>query len=187
MEQQNQNQDEKQLVKIVTSEEIKNQPQTMEEQMQQKKKQQEQQQYAALAKKNEPPRPVFMNCVKAFVIGGLICVFGEFLRQMFINYFGFPVKEAANPTVAVLIIISITLTGLGIYDKIAQFAGAGTAVPITGFANSMSSAAIEHRTEGLVLGVGCNMFKLAGSVIVFGVVSAFVVALIKYFVMGGNL
>ncbi len=179
--------EEKQPVKMVTSEEIKNQPQTMEQEMQQKQKQQEQQAYAALAKEKNPPRPIFFNCVKAFIIGGLICVFGELLRQMFINYFGFPVKEAANPTVAVLIIISITLTGLGLYDKIAQFAGAGTAVPITGFANSMSSAAIEHRTEGLVLGVGCNMFKLAGSVIVFGVVSAFFVALIKYVIMGGNL
>lgn len=133
-----------------------------------------------------PARPVLINCIKAFIIGGLICVFGEFLRQIFITYFGFPEKEAANPTVAILIMISITLTGFGIYDKIAQFAGAGTAVPITGFANSMSSAAIEHRTEGLVLGVGCNMFKLAGSVIVFGVVSAFFVALVKYFVTGGN-
>lgn len=178
---------EKESIKMVTSEEIKNQPQTIEEQMKERKKQLEQQQYAAVAKKNEPPRPVLLNCVKAFIIGGLICVFGEFLRQMFMLYFDFPEKEAANPTVAILIMISIILTGLGIYDKIAQFAGAGTAVPITGFANSMSSAAIEHRTEGLVLGVGCNMFKLAGSVIVFGVVSAFFVALIKYFVMGGNL
>jgi stage V sporulation protein AC len=73
----------------------------------------------------------------------------------------------------------VLLTSLGVYDHIAQWAGAGTAVPVTGFANSMASAALEHRTEGYVLGVGSNMFKLAGSVIVFGVFSAFVIALIR--------
>jgi len=81
--------------------------------------------------------------------------------------------------VATLIIISVLLTGLGVYDHIAQWAGAGTAVPVTGFANTIASASIEHRSEGYVLGVGGNMFKLAGSVIAFGVFSAFVVALIK--------
>lgn len=87
-------------------------------------------------------------------------------------------KEAASPTVAVMILISIILTCFGVYDKISQFAGAGTAVPVTGFANSMCSAALEHRAEGLVLGVGANMFKLAGSVIVFGVVAAFIIGII---------
>jgi len=81
--------------------------------------------------------------------------------------------------VAVLVLLSVTLTALGVYDHIAQWAGAGTAVPVTGFANSIASAAIEHRSEGFVLGVGGNMFKLAGSVIVFGVFAAFVVALVK--------
>ena len=78
-----------------------------------------------------------------------------------------------------MVFISLLLTGFGIYDRIGQFAGAGSAVPVTGFGNAIISAAIEHRTEGFVLGVGSNMFKLAGSVIVFGVFSAFVVALIK--------
>ncbi len=88
-------------------------------------------------------------------------------------------KSASNPTVATLIFIATLITGLGFYDRIAQVAGAGTAVPVTGFANSVASAAIEHRTEGYVLGVGGNMFKLAGSVIVFGTVAAFVISLIK--------
>ncbi|NQD52019.1 SpoVA/SpoVAEb family sporulation membrane protein, partial [Bacillus altitudinis] len=87
---------------------------------------------------------------------------------------------AGNPTVATLILISSILTGIGIYDKIGQFAGAGSAVPVTGFANSMTSAALEHKSEGLVLGVATNMFKLAGNVIVFGVVSAYVVGIIRY-------
>ena len=81
---------------------------------------------------------------------------------------------------ATLILISSILTGIGIYDKIGQFAGAGSAVPVTGFANSMTSAALEHKSEGLVLGVATNMFKLAGNVIVFGVVSAYVVGIIRY-------
>lgn len=80
---------------------------------------------------------------------------------------------------AVLILLSVILTVLGVYDHIAQWAGAGTAVPVTGFANSIASAAIEHRSEGFVLGVGGNMFKLAGSVIVYGVFAAFVIVLIK--------
>ncbi|MCK9905692.1 SpoVA/SpoVAEb family sporulation membrane protein, partial [Frankia sp. Cpl3] len=91
----------------------------------------------------------------------------------------FTEKTAGNPTVATLIFISVLLTGFGVYDNLGQYAGAGSAVPVTGFANSIAAAAIEHRSEGYVLGVGGNMFKLAGSVIVFGVVAAFVAGLIK--------
>ena len=82
-----------------------------------------------------------------------------------------------------LIFIAMLLTGFGVYDRIAQFGGAGTAVPVTGFGNAIISAAIEHRTEGFVLGVGGNMFKLAGSVILFGVFSAFIISLIKTILM----
>lgn len=85
-----------------------------------------------------------------------------------------------NPTAATLILISALLTGLGIYDRIGQFAGAGSAVPVTGFANSMASAALEYKSEGLVLGVATNMFKLAGNVIVFGVVAAYIVGMIRF-------
>jgi stage V sporulation protein AC len=137
-----------------------------------------QKEYQAFAKKKEPARPVFANCIRAFLVGGFICFLGQCLMTMFIAWFGFTEKTASNPTVAVLILISVILTSLGVYDKIAQWAGAGTGVPVTGFANSLCSAAIEHRSEGLVLGVGGNMFKLAGSVIVFGTVAAFFVALI---------
>ncbi|MNO18789.1 SpoVA protein [compost metagenome] len=137
-----------------------------------------QQQYQRLAMAKEPKRPTFANCIRAFLSGGLICLIGECIRQAFIAYGGFSEKEAGNPTVAVLIILSIILTSIGVYDKIAQWAGAGTAVPVTGFANSMASSAIEHRSEGLVLGVGAGMFQLAGSVIVFGTVAAFFVGII---------
>lgn len=145
-----------------------------------------QQRYKEVAKSHEPPRPLLRNFTRAFLVGGFICVIGQGLQEMFVRYFGFTEKTAGNPTVAVLILLSVLLTGFGVYDRIAQWAGAGTAVPVTGFANSIASTAIEHRSEGFVLGVGGNMFKLAGSVIVFGVVSAFFIGLIKMLIrMGG--
>ncbi len=143
-----------------------------------------QQKYQAFAKAREPQRPVFLNSIRAFFVGGTICVFGQGLQWMYMTYFNFDEVTAGNPTVATLIIISVLLTGFGMYDHLAQWAGAGSAVPVTGFANSVASAAIEHRSEGYVLGVGGNMFKLAGSVIAYGVFSAFVVALIKIIVKG---
>lgn len=138
-----------------------------------------QQQYKALAKSKEPKRPVLLNCVRAFVTGGLICVLGQAIMEAMIHWFGYDKMKAGDPTVAILIFVSVILTSLGVYDKIAQWAGAGTAVPVTGFANSVCSAALEHRSEGLVLGVGGNMFKLAGSVIVFGTVAAFIIGIIR--------
>lgn len=135
--------------------------------------------YKRLQKKHVPKRPVLANCIKAFLVGGLICLLGQFVQQFFITYFGFTDKTAGSPTVAVMIFIAVLLTGLGVYDRIGQWAGAGSAVPVTGFANAMASAAMEHRSEGLVLGVGGQMFKVAGPVIVFGTVAAFVVGLIR--------
>nr|WP_221401490.1 stage V sporulation protein AC [Paenibacillus phyllosphaerae] len=138
--------------------------------------------YQTLAKSLEPPRPVLRNCYRAFIAGGAICFLGEALMKMFQTYFGFTEQTAGNPTVAVLILLSAILTSLGVYDKLAQWAGAGSAVPVTGFANSLCSAAIEHKREGLVLGTGGNMFKLAGSVIVFGTVAAFAVGMIHWII-----
>lgn len=138
-----------------------------------------QQEYQRFAKAREPQRPVLANVVRAFIVGGLICTLGQGLQWIFISYFNFTEITAGNPTIAVLIMLSALLTGLGVYDHLAQWAGAGSAVPVTGFANTVASAAIEHRTEGYVLGVGGNMFKIAGPVIAFGVFSAFVVALVK--------
>ncbi|MEN2467444.1 stage V sporulation protein AC [Ornithinibacillus sp. FSL M8-0202] len=135
--------------------------------------------YQAFQDKREVKRPVLRNCIKAFLVGGLICFIGQLITTFYIYYFDFTEQTAGNPTVATLIFITMLLTGFGVYDRIGQFAGAGSAVPVTGFGNAVISAAIEHRTEGFVLGVGGNMFKLAGSVILFGVFSAFIVALIK--------
>lgn len=145
-----------------------------------------QQEYDQLVQKTEPKRPVLKNCLRAFLVGGFICFLGQCIMDLFVYYGGFDIKEASNPTVAVLIMISVVLTSLGVYDKIAQWAGAGTAVPVTGFANSMVSSAIEHRSEGIVLGIGGKMFKLAGPVIVFGTVAAFIIGIIHLIIYGGG-
>lgn len=138
-----------------------------------------QQKYQVLQKKHETKRPVVKNCLRAFFVGGTICLIGQAITYFYIYFFDFTEKTAANPTVATMVFLSMLLTGFGVYDRIGQFSGAGSAVPVTGFGNAVVSSAIEHRTEGFVLGVGGNMFKLAGSVIVFGVFASFVVALIK--------
>lgn len=138
-----------------------------------------QQEYHIFVKGRQPKRPILKNCLFAFLVGGFICIIGQALTYFYMTFFDFTEKTASNPTVATLVFLGVLLTGVGVYDHFAQWAGAGTAVPVTGFANSIASAAIEHRSEGYVLGVGGNMFKLAGSVIVFGTVAAFVIALIR--------
>ncbi|MEX2103761.1 MAG: stage V sporulation protein AC [Bacilli bacterium] len=145
-----------------------------------------QQEYQAFAKDREPNRPLVKNCIAAYIVGGGICVVGQIFSEMYKRWFDFTDKTVGDPTVATMVFIGVLLTGFGVYDKIAQWGGAGTAVPVTGFANSIASAAMEHRSEGLVLGIGGNMFKLAGSVIVFGVVAAFVIGIIHTLIkMGG--
>ena len=147
-----------------------------------KKKQQlppEAQNYQQTQQKYETKRPILKNCIKAFLVGGFICFIGQLISTFYMHFFEFTEETVGNPTVATLIIITMFLTGFGVYDHLGQFAGAGTTVPVTGFANAVISSAIEHRTEGFVLGVGSNMLKLAGPVIVYGVFSSFIFALIK--------
>lgn len=139
----------------------------------------DQQQYEQIEQQITPPTPYAKNVLKAFLVGGFICAIGHAITYFYIIFFDFTEKTVGNPTVATVIFIAMLLTGFGFYRKLGQFAGAGSAVPVSGFGNAVISAAIEHKTEGFVLGVGGNMFKLAGSVILFGVASAFVVALIK--------
>lgn len=137
------------------------------------------QNYQQLATDREKKRPLLQNCIRAFLVGGTICLIGQCISFFYMYFFDFTEQTVGDPTTATLIFITMILTGLGVYDKIAQFSGAGSAVPVTGFGNAVISAAIEHRSEGFVQGVGANMFKLAGSVILFGVFSAFIIALIK--------
>ena len=113
-----------------------------------------QQEYQDFAKKRDPSRPVLKNCILAFLSGGTICLLGQLISTFYMRFFDFTEKTAGDPTVATLIFLSSLLTGLGVYDKIAQWAGAGTIIPVTGFANAVTSSAIEHRSEGFVLGRG---------------------------------
>ncbi len=147
--------------------------------MKKKKMTTNQQQYDALVKSIEPKRPIVKNCIRAFLVGGAICTVGQIFQWIFMNYFNFDEKTSVAPTLILLIFLSALFTGFGVYDHLSQWAGCGTAVPITGFANSIASASMEHKSEGLVLGVAGNMFRLAGAIIVYGVISAFIVALIK--------
>lgn len=135
--------------------------------------------YDKMAKKASPPSPKILNCVKAFISGGLICTFGQFLNYLFEKQ-GFSQDAVKALTPSVLIIITAILTGVGVFDKIAKHAGAGTIVPITGFANSVVSPALEFKTEGLVMGTGANIFKIAGPVIAYGVFAGVIYGLIAY-------
>lgn len=128
----------------------------------------------------EPKRKVFLNLIKAFIVGGLICLVGELITQGLIKYFSLEQDTANIYSVIIMVFLGSITTGLGLYDRIGQVGGCGTIVPITGFANSMTSSALESKSEGLILGIINNMFKLAGSVIVVGVVSGVIVGLVRY-------
>ena len=135
--------------------------------------------YSKMTDKASPDSPVILNCVKAFIFGGGICVFAQLLNFLFKNA-GLSEKELKLATPSVIIIITAILTGIGVYDKIARHAGAGTIVPISGFANSVVAPALEFQHEGYVLGTAAQMFTIAGPVIVYGCGSAFLYGLILY-------
>ena len=124
--------------------------------------------YQKLAEELAPKSPMGKDCLGAFLVGGIICTIGQF----FINYYtklGLDKTDASTAASMSLVVISAVLTGLSLYDNIAKFAGAGTLVPITGFANAIAAPAVEFKTEGFILGVGAKMFTIAGPVIVYGV------------------
>lgn len=123
--------------------------------------------------------PCALNCVKAFFTGGLICVFGELLGDLYI-YLGAGEKDARTLVSVSLIFLAGLLTGIGVFDLLGNFAGAGTLVPITGFANAIAAPAIENKTEGKINGVCSKMFVIAGPVIVFGTLSSVIYGLIYY-------
>ena len=139
------------------------------------------QEYSEMVKQASPNSPVFMDCVKAFFSGGLICVFGQLLLDFFTGR-GISDKDAAMWVSITLIGISAVLTSLGIYEKLGKFCGAGTIVPITGFANSVVSPAIEFKKEGMVFGMAAKMFVVAGPVIVYGTLTSMLVGVVYYFV-----
>lgn len=135
-----------------------------------------------LINKTEPKRSIIKNVFKAFIIGGNICMFAQIIKILLMYFFDETISNTLS-TITMIIIASF-MTAFGVYDKIGQIGGAGTIIPITGFANSVTSSAMEYRSEGIVTGVINNLLKLAGSVIVTGVISAFIVATILYFIGG---
>ncbi len=134
--------------------------------------------YNEYIKNKAPKSPIAGDLIKAFVAGGLICCAGEGLRMLYEDWAGLPETDAATAVSMTLVFLSALLTGLNIYDKIARFAGAGTLVPITGFANSVVSPALEFKTEGFILGTAVKMFTIAGPVITFGLTASVVYGLI---------
>ena len=135
--------------------------------------------FEILSNKMKPKPKVFKNCVRAFIIGGLICVIGQFILNMLIK-FGVPKDDATTWLPIIMIFIGAFLTGIGVYDKIAAIAGAGTIVPITGFSNSIVSPAKEFKKEGFVMGIGSKMFTIAGPVLVYGISTSIVIGIIYY-------
>lgn len=135
--------------------------------------------YSEMTKKASPPSPKIKDFIWAYVVGGAICVIGQLLTELYTS-FDLPEKVVKMSVPVSIIFIAAWLTGLGIFDKIARRAGAGTLVPITGFANAVVSPAIEFKNEGFILGVGANMFKIAGPVIVYGTVASVIYGVIYW-------
>ena len=134
--------------------------------------------YIAYVNSFDPPTQHFKNCLRAFLVGGLICCIGQFMREIFEKVIGLNGDELSAAVSILLIFLGTLLTGLGVYDRIGRYAGAGSIVPITGFANSVASPAIEFKTEGLVYGMAAKMFIVAGPIIVYGVLAGTAVGLI---------
>lgn len=149
------------------------------EKQQQKIEQFHQATYKKIYSQASPPAPVLRNVIAAFIVGGVICVIGQLITNFYLGL-GLDLKEAGAATAATLVFIGAFLTGLGIYDEIGRFAGAGSIVPITGFANSMVSSAMEFKREGYVYGVGAKLFTVAGPVIVYGTVVSIIIGLFAY-------
>ncbi len=136
--------------------------------------------YAKMVKKQSPSSPILKDCFAAFLVGGFICVLGQLLLELYSKTLVLDEERAKILVSVSLIFLSAFLTALGIFSKIAKVAGAGTLVPITGFANAVVSPAIEFKAEGFVLGVGANMFKIAGPVIVYGTVASVIYGVIYW-------
>ena len=137
-------------------------------------------QYPKYAKAHAPRSPLLANCLHAFLIGGSICALGQGILLLLTDVAGMEKEMAGNTVSVTLILLAVILTGLGVFDKIAKVAGAGTLVPITGFANAVVSPAIDSRAEGWILGVGAKIFTVAGPVLLYGTLAGAVYGVIYY-------
>ncbi len=138
--------------------------------------------YQKFADAHASPSPVLKNCINAFWTGGLICVLGQILRTVYLEILMLNEENAAVLTSVTLIFLAALLSGLGVFDRIAKVAGAGTLVPITGFANSVVSPAIDSRAEGLILGVGAKIFTVSGPVLLYATLAGAIYGVIYWFV-----
>lgn len=138
--------------------------------------------YAALVKRITPKSKLAQGCLRAFWVGGSICTLGQALADIGISFLNLTASSASAFSSITLVFLTALLTGLGIFDRIARYAGAGTVVPITGFANAMVSPAMEFKPEGWVLGTGARLFTIAGPVLVYGISASVVVGILYYFI-----
>ncbi|SHG71786.1 stage V sporulation protein AC [Thermosyntropha lipolytica DSM 11003] len=141
----------------------------------------EQKEYDDLVNKVKPKPPVLKNCIWAFVVGGLICTLAQFIQNYFMGL-GMSRQDAASYTSIIMIFLAALATGLGVYDELGKRAGAGSIVPITGFANAIVASAMEFKREGYIFGVGARIFSVAGPTLVFGFAVAFFIGLLKVFI-----
>lgn len=140
--------------------------------------------YKKLVDKHTPKENRMFNGTIAFIVGGLMGILGQFLLEFYSYYLEIPSKQASVFMILTLVFLGCFLTAVGVFDKMVTFARCGLIIPITGFAHSMMSASLDYKREGLVTGIGANMFKLAGSVIIFGVVSAYIFGIIRFLIGG---
>jgi len=137
--------------------------------------------YKKLVDEYTPKNKIFKNCILAFIFGGAICTFGELIKNILMN-FSFKADDAGAMTLVILIALTALLTGIGVYDKLGKYGGAGMIVPITGFANSVVAPTLEFKREGYILGSASKIFTLAGPVLLFGYSSSMLVGLISYLI-----
>ncbi len=138
--------------------------------------------YKKYADARAPKSPILKNSLRAFFVGGVICTLGQGLTTVYTELCGMPKEDAGTLTACTLVLIAAILTGLGVFDRVAKFAGAGTLVPITGFANAVVSPAIDAKSEGLILGVGVKIFSVAGPVLLYGTLAGTVYGVIYWIV-----
>ncbi|MGN1357755.1 MAG: SpoVA/SpoVAEb family sporulation membrane protein [Bacilli bacterium] len=141
--------------------------------------------YVELVEKHTPKEDIVKNATVSFLAGGVLGVLSELLLRGYMMWFSLPRKEAGVVVILTLIVIASILTAFGVFDQCVSKLKSALIIPITGFAHSMTSAALEYRKEGMVLGIGANIFKLAGTVILYGIVSVYVFGIIRLIVMGG--
>ena len=139
------------------------------------------QKFKTISEQTNPKPKIVRNCTRAFLVGGAICTIGQMFQELLMKY-GFPEEEVKMLLPIIMVFLGALLTGVGIYDKIASYAGAGTIVPITGFSNAVVAPAIEFKKEGFVFGVAAKMFTIAGPVLVYGIGSSVIIGIIYYII-----